>query len=191
MLGQAQGITRWDAGRESHWLSSSGYVRHFLQTCSRLVNVSPDGLQLDGRSIKVATRCGEWTELADTCQINVWKSCVRPTLEYFLKRTLGAVIVERPCSLVFRYYNTEDYESACRHASELASHINDSSGWHRLHAVHVQGAVIIEPRDWTKTTAAQVVLELLQVSEASCESSSSIDFLMVAGEGFGDEHIFK
>jgi trehalose 6-phosphate synthase/phosphatase len=101
--------------------------------------------------------CGStsWTEMADAEQIRSWKESVRPILTYYLERTPGAEIEDRRCSLIFHYKSAEDYEAALRQATDCASHINDACEEQRVHAIPMDGCVLVEPIDWTKTTAAQ------------------------------------
>lgn len=53
----------------------------------------------------------------------------------------------------------------------------------------ITGAVIVEPIDWSKGTAAAKILEGLQ--KQMTDDSSPIDFLMVAGDGRDDEVVFQ
>lgn len=56
----------------------------------------------------------------------------------------------------------------------------------------MKGAVIVEPIDWSKGTAAMQIFEdLKQGMGADAEHKSPVDFLMVAGDGRDDEVIFR
>ena len=134
-----------------------------------------------------------WVEMGDTEQITGWKRAVRPILTYFLERTPGAEIEERRCSLIFHYKSAEDYESASRHASECASHVNDACETARVHAVPLDGSIVVEPIDWTKSTAAQKVFgKLQQLAEGGVrDGASAVEFLMVVGDGREDEKVFR
>jgi trehalose-phosphatase len=130
--------------------------------------------------------CGadKWTEMADTKQIMQWKESVKPIMTYYLERTPGAVIEERRCSLIFHYKNAEDYELASRQASDCSSHVNDACEAQRVHAVPMDGCIVVEPVDWTKTTAAQNVF-------AHLKEQAAPDFMMVIGDGREDEKVFR
>jgi trehalose-phosphatase len=142
----------------------------------------------------------EWTEVADSSQIREWKESVQPILTYYLERTPGAWIEDRLCSIKFHYKGAEDYEAAQRQASDCASHINDACEAQRVHALPLDSCVLVEPIDWTKTSAAQKIYADLQASmsaptegesEGESKSSSPADFLMVIGDGREDEKVFK
>ncbi|KAL2147669.1 hypothetical protein VTI28DRAFT_7021 [Corynascus sepedonium] len=138
--------------------------------------------------------CGsaDWTEMADSEQIRSWKDAVRPILTYYLERTPGAEIEDRRCSLFFHYKSAEDYEAALRQASDCASHINDACEEQRVHAIPLDGSVLVEPIDWTKTTAAQKIFADLRAHMApDATHKSPVDFLMVVGDGREDEKVFK
>ncbi|KAB5551018.1 glycosyltransferase family 20 protein [Coniochaeta sp. 2T2.1] len=138
--------------------------------------------------------CGSdsWTEMADGDQIRTWKESVRSILDYYLERTPGAGIEERRCSLIFHYKSAEDYDTASRQASDCASHINDSCEEQRVHAIPLDGCIVVEPIDWTKTTAAEKIFENLQASlAADVKHQKPVDFLMVVGDGREDEKVFK
>ncbi|KAL2134995.1 hypothetical protein VTI74DRAFT_10130 [Chaetomium olivicolor] len=138
--------------------------------------------------------CGstEWTEMADSDQIRSWKESVKSILTYYLERTPGAEIEDRRCSLIFHYKSAEDYEAAMRQATDCASHINDACEEQRVHAIPLDGCVLVEPIDWTKSTAAQKIFADLRARMAPDEKHKSpVDFLMVVGDGREDEKVFK
>lgn len=138
--------------------------------------------------------CGstEWTEMADADQIRSWKDSVRGILTYYIERTPGAEIEDRRCSLIFHYKSAEDYESATRQALDCASHINDACEDQRVHAIPMEGCVLVEPLDWTKSTAAQRIFSDLRDRMApDATHTSPVDFLMVVGDGREDEKVFK
>ncbi|KAK4214772.1 glycosyltransferase [Rhypophila decipiens] len=138
--------------------------------------------------------CGSstWTEMADSEQIRTWKASVKNIMTYYLERTPGAQIEDRRCSLIFHYKSAEDYESACRQASDCASHINDACEEQRVHAIPGDGCVVVEPIDWTKSTAAQRIFADLKAKMAPDEQHlTPVDFLMVIGDGRDDEKVFK
>lgn len=138
--------------------------------------------------------CGSenWTEMADSSQIKHWKDSVKPIMRYYLERTPGAEIEERRCSLLFHYGAAEDIEGASRQASDCASHVNDACETQRVHALAADNSILVEPMDWTKSTAAQRVFEMLKRN--ACEKQvqgGPVDFLMVIGDGREDEKVFK
>lgn len=138
--------------------------------------------------------CGSthWTEMADSDQIRTWKESVKNIMTYYLERTPGAEIEDRRCSLIFHYKSAEDYEAAMRQAQDCASHINDACEEQRVHAIPVDGCVLVEPIDWTKSTAAQRIFADLRKGLAVDETHKSpVDFLMVVGDGREDEKVFK
>lgn len=138
--------------------------------------------------------CGstDWTEMADADQIRSWKESVSGILTYYLERTPGATIEDRRCSLIFHYKSAEDYEAALRQATDCASHINDACEEQRVHAIPMDGCVLVEPIDWTKTTAAQKIFADLRAGMAPDDKHGSpVDFLMVVGDGREDEKVFK
>lgn len=138
--------------------------------------------------------CGSstWTEMADPEQIRTWKEQVRGILTYYLERTPGAEIEDRRCSLIFHYKSAEDYESAMRQANDCASHINDACEEQRVHAIPLDGCVLVEPIDWTKSTAAQKIFDDLRTKMGPDEQHESpVDFLMVVGDGRDDEKVFR
>ncbi|GKT89171.1 glycosyltransferase family 20 protein [Colletotrichum tofieldiae] len=138
--------------------------------------------------------CGKntWQEMADRDQISSWKESVKSIMTYYLERTPGAEIEERRCSLIFHYKSAEDYESAARQASDCASHVNDACEEQRVHAIPLDGSIVVEPIDWTKSTAAEKIFEDLRIHmEPDSEHQSPVDFLMVVGDGREDEKVFK
>jgi trehalose 6-phosphate synthase complex regulatory subunit len=133
-----------------------------------------------------------WDPLADPEQIRSWKASVKSIMTYYLERTPGAEIEERRCSLIFHYKSAEDYESAARQASDCASHINDACEEQRVHAIPLDGSIVVEPIDWTKSTAAEKIFADLRMHMAPDERHHSpVDFLMVVGDGREDEKVFK
>ena len=138
--------------------------------------------------------CGStnWTEMADSDQIRSWKESVKSIMTYYLERTPGAEIEDRRCSLIFHYKSAEDYESAARQATDCASHVNDACEEQRVHAIPLDGCVVVEPIDWTKSTAAERIFDDLKAHMAPDEKHQSpVDFLMVIGDGRDDEKVFK
>ncbi|AEO70645.1 4ab12f4a-13cb-43a8-8a5a-364357aaf0f8 [Thermothielavioides terrestris] len=134
----------------------------------------------------------DWIEMADAKQIRTWKQSVKSIMTYYLERTPGAEIEDRRCSLIFHYKSAEDYGAALRQASDCASHINDACEEQRVHAMAMDGCVLVEPIDWTKMTAAQKIFADLRARMAPDDKNHSpVDFLMVVGDGREDEKVFK
>lgn len=134
----------------------------------------------------------EWTELADPGKMRAWKDSVEGIMKYYHERTPGSWIETRHCSLIFHYKNAEDFESASRQAGDCASHINDACEEQRVRAIPLEGAVAVEPIDWSKGTAAMKIFEGLEKKFAQdATHKSPVDFLMVVGDGRDDEVIFR
>ncbi|KAI9826462.1 MAG: hypothetical protein M1819_007355 [Sarea resinae] len=133
----------------------------------------------------------EWVVMADAEQMDIWKRSVIGILEYYQERTEGSWIEERHCSLTFHYSNAEDPQGAARQAGDCANHINDSCQNQRVHAIPVDGALIVEPMDWDKGTAAMKIFERLRETNAGKFHNGTPDFLMVAGDDREDEVIFR
>ena len=134
----------------------------------------------------------EWEEMAVTSVIKNWKRSVKGILTYYLERTPGAEVEERRCSLIFHYDGAEDYESASRLAADCTSHVNDACESMHVHAIQTESCIIVEPIDWTKSTAAQKVFERLcgHIDNRSSDKPA-VDYLMVVGDCREDEKVFK
>ncbi|ROW00045.1 hypothetical protein VPNG_08325 [Cytospora leucostoma] len=138
--------------------------------------------------------CGSdaWIEMSDPEHTRAWKESVKGILTYYLERTPGAEIEERRCSLIFHYKNAENWDHAVSQASDCASHINDACEEQRVHAISTDGTIIVEPVDWTKSTASEKVFEDLKSHIPADETHPrSVDFLMVVGDGRDDEKVFR
>ncbi|KAL9096211.1 MAG: hypothetical protein Q9165_001734 [Trypethelium subeluteriae] len=131
-----------------------------------------------------------WLEFPDLEQMQLWKGAVRQILEYYHERVEGSWIEERHCSLIFHYENADDMDGAARQAGDCANHINDACESQRVHAVPtVDKAVVIEPLDWSKGSAAgEVYMKLRhqamekQQEEARISADGSADEEL-SGEG--------
>lgn len=134
----------------------------------------------------------KWVEMADPKKMRAWKESVGGIMQYYQERTPGSWIETRHCSIIFHIKSCEDQEAASRQAGDCASHINDACEEQRVRAIPVEGAVIVEPIDWSKGTAAMQIFEgLKQGMRADTYHDSPVDFLMVAGDGRDDEVIFR
>lgn len=133
----------------------------------------------------------EWIEMADVEKMMTWKQSVRGILEYYRERTEGSWIEERHCSYIFRYADAADPQAAARLAGDCINHINDSCENQRVHAVPVDGAVKVEPVDWSKGTAATRLFEGLKKKAVGENGLKVPEFLFVAGDAREDEVIFR
>jgi len=133
-----------------------------------------------------------WQEMADPNKMKSWKESVEGIMTYYQERTPGSWIETRHCSLIFHYKNADDTESAIRQAGDCASHINDACEEQRVRAIPVEGAVTVEPIDWSKGTAATKIFQDMKKNmPPNLDYTSPVDFLMVAGDGRDDEVIFR
>lgn len=128
-----------------------------------------------------------WTKLVDDEQTRSWKAGVADMIAYFRDRTEGSWVEERHASLVFRYANCEDQEAAYRHGADCAANINETCSGMGIHAVNVDGCMIVEPIRPNKATAANLVYERLD----KASEEGGVDFLFVVGDGRDDEVVFK
>ena len=138
--------------------------------------------------------CGSdaWTEMSDPEHTRAWKESVKGILNYYLERTPGAEIEERRCSLIFHYKSAEKWDHAVSQASDCASHINDACEEQRVHAITADGSIIVEPVDWTKSTASEKIFEDLKAHMPPDDKhKQAVDFLMVVGDGREDEKVFR
>lgn len=132
----------------------------------------------------------EWVAFADLEKMSEWKNSVKGILQYYHERIEGSSIEERHCSLIFHYEKADDKEAAARLGGECANHINDACDSQRVHAVPVEKAVLIEPLDWSKGSAATHIFDNLREHKSE-ERHQWPDFLLVAGDDREDEVIFR
>ena len=133
----------------------------------------------------------EWTCFADDEKMAAWKRDVKDSLKYYQERMDGSRLEERYCSLIFHYDDATDKESASRLAGDCANFINDSCEGQRVRAIPTEKAVIIEPIDWSKGSAATHIFESLRESSMREGGGKMPDFLFVAGDDREDEVIFR
>lgn len=133
----------------------------------------------------------EWTSLADKDHIQKWKESVSHILAYFKDRTEGSWVEERHCSLVFHYGSAEDRASAGRLAAECADHINDACANQNVHAIPVEGALIVETASTNKASAAELVWRWCLENAKTEEDVIKPDFLLVIGDNREDEPVFR
>ncbi|KAJ5975292.1 hypothetical protein N7481_008999 [Penicillium waksmanii] len=133
----------------------------------------------------------EWSNLADKHSIQKWKTAVSPILAYFKVRSEGSWVEERHCSLVFHHGSAEDRLSAGRLAAECADHINDACAGHGVHAIPVEGALIVETSSTNKSSAAAKVWKWSLEDSKQNEEVSKPDFLLIIGDNREDEPVFR
>ncbi|KAF3937619.1 Trehalose-phosphatase [Dactylella cylindrospora] len=134
---------------------------------------------------------GTWIEMIDSASLG-WQGSVKSILEYYQERTPGTTIEKRHCSYIWHMASAEDPNLASRQAGECVNHINDSmEATQRVHAVPLEKAVIVEPSDYNKATAAAKVLEIVCAEEGGDPERWTPDFLFAAGDDREDEVLFK
>ena len=133
----------------------------------------------------------EWTSLADKEHIQTWKRSVSNILAYFKDRTEGSWIEERHCSLVFHYGSAEDRPGAGRLAAECADHINDACSSYGVHAIPVEGALIVETVSTSKASATELVWRWCLKPSEKQKQPVKPDFLLVIGDNREDEPVFR
>ncbi|KAJ5247048.1 hypothetical protein N7468_002031 [Penicillium chermesinum] len=133
----------------------------------------------------------EWTSLEDKDAIETWKESVGNILTYFKERMEGSWIEERHCSLVFHYGASEDPATASRLAAECAGHINDACANQGVHAIPVDGALIVEPARTNKASAAELVWRWCLQPQDKEDVVAKPDFLLVIGDNREDEPVFR
>jgi len=125
----------------------------------------------------------DWIEFLDAEKTTKWKEAVKTILQYYVERVEGSWIEERHCSIIFHYEKADEADGS-RLAGDCANHINDACESQRVRAVPTKDAVIIEPVDYNKSTAAEYLLrEVIQGDKP--------DFLMIAGNDRDDEVLFR
>ena len=132
----------------------------------------------------------EWVSFADMDKMKEWKEAVKGILQYYNERIEGSVIEERHCSLKLRLDKASDKDSAVRLGGECADQINSGCGSQDIHAVPVEKAVLIEPIEWSKGSAATHIFDKLRENR-SRERGLFPDFLLVAGDDREDEVVFR
>ncbi|PLB54290.1 alpha,alpha-trehalose phosphate synthase subunit [Aspergillus steynii IBT 23096] len=133
----------------------------------------------------------EWFKLTNKAQTDAWKEAVRQILSYYQERAEGSWIEQRHCSLMFHYGSAEDQAAASRLASECAGHINDSCANQGVHAVLINGALVVEPADTNKSSAAAMVWRHCLERSEKDPTIERPDFLLAIGDGRDDEPVFR
>lgn len=133
----------------------------------------------------------EWTSLANKSHIKDWKQSVSRILAYFKERSEGSWVEERHCSLVFHHGSAEDPVSAGRLAAECADHINDACANQGVHAIPIEGALVVETVHTNKASAAELVWRWCLQSPEKEADIPKPDFLLVIGDNREDEPVFR
>ena len=132
----------------------------------------------------------DWIELADIDHADAWKPGVKNILKYYNERVEGSKIEERHCSFTFDYSEAEDPKGAFKQAGECANHINDASHNLNVHAVPVEGALIVSQADISKSSATTLISQKLE--ELKDDKGVPLpDFLFVVGDSREDEYVFN
>jgi len=132
----------------------------------------------------------DWIELTDIDHADAWKPGVKEILKYYNERIEGSRIEERHCSLIFNYSEAEDFKGAFKQAGECANHINDASHDLNVHAIPVEGALIVAHADINKSSATALISQKLE--ELKEEKGVPLpEFLFVAGDTREDEYVFN
>ncbi|OGE52491.1 hypothetical protein PENARI_c010G12210 [Penicillium arizonense] len=132
-----------------------------------------------------------WTHLADKLHVKAWKESVSNILAYFQARVEGSWIEERHCSLVFHHGSAEDRHIAARLAAECAGNINDACANQGVHAIPVEGALIVETTHTNKASAAALVWKWFLEHDEKSKEGVKPDFLLVIGDNREDEPVFR
>lgn len=129
-----------------------------------------------------------WLKLMNQARTDAWKTAVNQILEYYQQRAEGSWTEQRHCSLVFHYDAAEDRPAAARLASECADHINDACANQGVHALLVDGVLVVEAKNTNKASAAEVAWR-------SCLNQTGgdgrPDFLLAIGDSRDDEPVFR
>ncbi|CAL5868524.1 uncharacterized protein PFLUO_LOCUS2750 [Penicillium psychrofluorescens] len=156
----------------------------------RLFRVVPNlGLIAENGCFVREPNADKWTNLADKAHMVAWKDSVSHILSYFQERSEGSWIEERHCSLVFHYGSVEDRTVGARLAAECAGNINDACASQGVHAIPVEGALVVENVDTSKASAAALVWR--RCLENHGGDTTKPDFLLVVGDGREDEPVFR
>ncbi|KAL4963536.1 glycosyltransferase family 20-domain-containing protein [Aspergillus stella-maris] len=129
-----------------------------------------------------------WSKMTNQAQTDAWKTAVKQILEYYQQRAEGSWIEQRHCSLVFHYEAAEDHPAACRLASECADHINDACANQGVHAILVDGVLVVETTSTNKASAAEVAWRTCLKQTDGAEKP---DFLLAIGDSRDDEPVFR
>ena len=150
----------------------------------RLFSRVPDlGLIAENGCFVRAPGQRDWQHLISADRTAAWKEGVTHILQYYQERTEGSWIEHRHCSMAFHHYGTGT--SASRLVSECAGHINDACANQGIHAVPVEGVLVVELADTNKASAAETVWQ------HATRASQRASFLLIIGDGRDDEPVFR
>ncbi|KAI2730943.1 CAZyme family GT20 [Penicillium roqueforti] len=149
------------------------------------------GLIAENGSFVREPNADSWTQLADKKHVKSWKASVSNILAYFHARVEGSWIEERHCSLVFHHGSAEDRQAAARSAAECAGNINDACANLGVHAIPVEGALIVETTHTNKASAAAHAWKWYMANADKKKDFIKPDFLLVIGDNREDEPVFR
>lgn len=159
----------------------------------RLFSRVPDlGLIAEnGCFVRAPGRQDEWRKLTNQERTASWKEGVSHILAYYQERAEGSWVERRHCSLVFHHGSADDQVAASRLASECAGHINDACASQGIHAVPVEGALVVEPVNTNKASGADIAWQSCRNSSKDGGASQRPTFLLIIGDGRDDEPVFR
>ena len=135
-------------------------------------------------------RPDDWKSPVDIEMVEDWKKAIGKILHHYHVRMEGSRIEASLCSLLLRYDKVEDQEAATRQAGHCADHINSGCDSHRIQAVPVHKAVLVQMKDYSKGTAATNIYNRL-LSKTAKSGTEAPDFMMVVGDDREDEVVFR
>ncbi|KAJ5264660.1 hypothetical protein N7505_007453 [Penicillium chrysogenum] len=128
----------------------------------------------------------EWTQLVGQAYTDTWKDGVSHILAYFRERMEGSWVETRHYSLAFHYGLVADKGMAKRLAAECADQVNDTCNSQGIHAVILDGSVIVGPISIKQASAAE---QVCRYAESSIKPK--FDFLLTIGSNRELEHLFR
>jgi trehalose 6-phosphate synthase/phosphatase len=132
----------------------------------------------------------DWKSPVNMAEVREWMEDIEAILNYYHVRMEGSRIEEGLCSVLLRYDNVEDQETAIRQAGECADHINAACESYRIQAVPVHKAVLVQMKDYSKGTAATKIYKRL-LAKTTANNMEAPDFMMVVGDDREDEVVFR
>lgn len=118
-----------------------------------------------------------WKAYADVD--DSWKEDIRQVMEYYVLRTPGAFVEEKPHSLVWHYRKVESGLGDLR-MRELFSHLKYMASGHNLQVLEGNMVLEIKRPDINKGKAASALLK-----------GKDFDFILAIGDDWTDEDTFK
>ncbi|EPY50335.1 alpha,alpha-trehalose-phosphate synthase [Schizosaccharomyces cryophilus OY26] len=111
-----------------------------------------------------------------------WRESMHDIIEYYSERTPGSALIDHGYAMEFNYVKVENRDSGLRNAVELCSSVNETG--HACKAIPMEGHVLVEPKDISKSTAADYTLKKI------LHEPSDLDLVLVAGNNRTDEGTF-